>query len=103
MSIDKWAPERCVVFALTSITYHCIILTMKITTKGQVTIPLNLRNRFGLLPNTEVIFTAIEEGVLIKPSKNRRELYKERLAKATGSATVSTTTEGIMRITRDQN
>ena len=76
---------------------------MKITTKGQVTIPRNLRKRFGLLPNTEVVFTAIEEGVLIKPSKSREELYEERLEKATGSATVSTTTDEIMRMTRDQN
>ena len=75
---------------------------MKITTKGQVTIPLNLRKRFGLLPNTEVDFTAIEEGVLIKPSKNRETVYEERLEKASGSATVSITTDEIMRMTRDR-
>ena len=29
---------------------------MKITTKGQVTIPAEVRERLGLLPNTEVEF-----------------------------------------------
>ncbi len=86
-----------------SIPYSCIFLAMKITTKGQVTIPLNLRKRFGLLPNTEVVFTANEEGVLITPSKSREELYEERLSKAIGGATVSITTDEIMRMTRDQN
>lgn len=31
---------------------------MRITTKGQVTIPQELRERFGLLPHTEVEFVA---------------------------------------------
>ncbi|MGB7951920.1 MAG: AbrB/MazE/SpoVT family DNA-binding domain-containing protein [Candidatus Binatia bacterium] len=30
---------------------------MKITSKGQVTIPLEIRQKLGLLPNTEVEFT----------------------------------------------
>lgn len=29
---------------------------MRITAKGQVTIPQEIRKRLGLLPNTEVIF-----------------------------------------------
>lgn len=29
---------------------------MKLTTKGQVTIPLNIREQLGLLPWTEVTF-----------------------------------------------
>jgi AbrB family looped-hinge helix DNA binding protein len=29
---------------------------MQVTTKGQVTIPQEIRNRLGLLPNTEVEF-----------------------------------------------
>ncbi|MHB8868605.1 MAG: AbrB/MazE/SpoVT family DNA-binding domain-containing protein [Thermoleophilia bacterium] len=29
---------------------------MRITTKGQVTIPQDIRERFGLLPHTEVRF-----------------------------------------------
>lgn len=37
---------------------------MHITTKGQVTIPQGIRERLGLLPNTEVEFT-IERGCAV--------------------------------------
>jgi AbrB family looped-hinge helix DNA binding protein len=37
---------------------------MRITSKGQVTIPQEIRERLGLLPNTEVEF-AIERGVAV--------------------------------------
>ena len=40
---------------------------MKITVKGQVTIPLALRERFGLKPGTEVEFVASEAGLQVKP------------------------------------
>ena len=30
--------------------------SMKITSKGQVTIPIHIREQFGLLPDTEVVF-----------------------------------------------
>ena len=41
---------------------------MKLTSKGQVTIPQALREKFGLLPKTEVAFEEAEGGVLIKPA-----------------------------------
>ena len=34
---------------------------MKLTTKGQVTIPLNIRERLGLLPWTEVVFDVVDD------------------------------------------
>ena len=50
---------------------------MRITSKGQVTIPQAIREELGLLPNTEVEF-AIERGVAVLrpirgvPSRARR-------------------------------
>ena len=42
---------------------------MRITSKGQVTIPQDIRERLGLLPNTEVEF-AVERGVaVLRPKK----------------------------------
>ncbi len=38
---------------------------MKLTSKGQVTIPRALRQQFGLHPNAEVTFEAIRRGWLI--------------------------------------
>lgn len=73
---------------------------MKITTKGQVTIPSKLRNQYGLTPDTEVCFEATDKGVLIRPAGNRGEDLERRLSKSTGSATIPITTDEIMRITR---
>ena len=38
---------------------------MRITEKGQVTIPIELRKRYGLLRNTEVEFVANADGIRI--------------------------------------
>ena len=77
-----------------------ILLLMKITTKGQVTIPQRLREQFGLTPDTEVAFEATERGVLIRAAHSREEELDRRLARATGSATVPIGTDEIMRMTR---
>lgn len=39
---------------------------MKIGERGQVTIPKNIRERYGLLPNVEVEFVAENLGVVIR-------------------------------------
>lgn len=39
---------------------------MKLTTKGQVTIPQSIRERLGLLPWTEVEFDVVGESVRIR-------------------------------------
>jgi antitoxin PrlF len=45
---------------------------MKLTIKGQVTIPKQYRQLYGLEPNTEVVFEAAPEGVLIRPAGSER-------------------------------
>ncbi len=40
---------------------------MKITTKGQVTIPQEIREKAGLLPNTEVRFEYVRGKVILIP------------------------------------
>ncbi|MFQ6132712.1 MAG: AbrB/MazE/SpoVT family DNA-binding domain-containing protein [Armatimonadota bacterium] len=39
---------------------------MKVSDRGQVTIPAELRRRYGLLPNVEVEFVATEEGLVLR-------------------------------------
>ena len=39
---------------------------MRISERGQVTIPKPLRDRFGMNPNVEVEITATENGLLIR-------------------------------------
>jgi len=56
---------------------------MRITSKGQVTIPQEIRERAGLLPNTEVQFEYVRGQVILKPlgkpkSKGWRAIEKSR-------------------------
>ena len=61
---------------------------MRITEKGQVTIPVSLRRRYGLQPNVEVEFLAEAEGIRIQkrgtgssnPFRALRGIVKKRLA-----------------------
>jgi AbrB family looped-hinge helix DNA binding protein len=43
---------------------------MKVTQKGQVTIPKRFRDRLLLKTNSKVVFEEKEDGILIKPAKN---------------------------------
>ncbi len=76
---------------------------MKITTKGQVTIPQRFRSKHGLLPNTEVEFLSTEGGVTIRPKRRGSDGVAERLQAARGSATARLSTDEIMRLTRDDS
>ena len=42
---------------------------MRITSKGQVTIPQDIRERFGLLPHTEVEFVAEGDVVVLRKAE----------------------------------
>jgi len=42
---------------------------MRITSKGQVTIPQGIRERLGLLPNTDVEFAVERGAAVIRPKR----------------------------------
>jgi len=75
---------------------------VRITTKGQVTIPLEIRRKAGFLPNTEVDF--ILEGETVRVVKARRRSAPsrgERLVEGlSGKATKGWTTEQLLALTR---
>ena len=74
---------------------------MRLTSKGQVTIPQKLRKQFGLRPRTEVTFEAMDDGVLIRSASTQRvKEMKAAIRKTRGSADAARTTDEIMRITR---
>ncbi len=75
---------------------------MRITSKGQVTIPIEIREKAGLLPDTEVGFAYDGETVRIyRLEKGKREGRGERLVRRLrGRATVPMSTDEIMRLTR---
>ena len=73
---------------------------MKITSKGQVTIPQRLRLKFGLLPNCEVTFDEADGGVVIRPALSKEQAIAQRLRQARGVAAGRATTSEVMRLTR---
>ena len=74
---------------------------MRISTKGQVTVPLAIRERLGLLPGTEVEFEIDGDGAYLRRADglSRGEALVTRIR---GSATVRMTTDEIMALTRGE-
>lgn len=75
---------------------------MRITSKGQVTIPIDIREKAGLLPNTEVVFEFDGTSVRIHPApaSGKESRGSRVLSRLRGSATVQMTTDEIMAVTR---
>ena len=74
---------------------------MRVTTKGQVTIPQSIREKFGISPAVEIDF--IEEKGRIYLVKGKGENIKPRkFQRLRGIATVKMTTEEIMALTRGE-
>ena len=73
---------------------------MRITSKGQVTIPIEVREKAGLLPDTEVEFKITGSTVVLKkvgsPSKRSRDLINRMRRKTT----LKMTTDEILALTR---
>jgi AbrB family looped-hinge helix DNA binding protein len=72
---------------------------MRVTSKGQVTIPQRIRNKLGVHPNTEVEFVEEKDRVYLRKSQ-KGDLPASRFRKLRGVATVSMTTEQILALTR---
>jgi AbrB family looped-hinge helix DNA binding protein len=77
---------------------------MRITAKGQVTIPIEIREKAGLLPGAEVDFELDGEGVrIVRATAPRGETRGQRAVRLLrGSATVRMTTDEIMALTRGE-
>ena len=55
---------------------------MRITSKGQVTIPVQIREKAGLLPGAEVDFELDGEGVrIVKAAASRTETRGQRIVR----------------------
>jgi AbrB family looped-hinge helix DNA binding protein len=74
---------------------------MRITAKGQVTIPIDIRRRLGLQANSEVEFEVVGNAVRIRKRRGRQERGRALIERMRGRGTVRMTTEGILALTRD--
>jgi AbrB family looped-hinge helix DNA binding protein len=78
---------------------------VKITSKGQVTIPKGIRDKFGLLPGTEVEFVVDGGQVTVRKlegGRTRGQEIVEHLRQASGGD-IKLSTEEIMRMTRGED
>lgn len=76
---------------------------MRITSKGQVTIPKKIRDEAGYLPGTEVEFVKDGDAIRIlkAPGRRRGKEFIEHLREAGKNYTM--TTEEVMRLTRGED
>lgn len=78
---------------------------MRVTSKGQVTIPKEIRDEFGLLPGTEVEFVSDGGEIRVRKmaeSRRRGREIADRLRRAPGGD-IPMSTEEIMRLTRGED
>jgi AbrB family looped-hinge helix DNA binding protein len=73
---------------------------MRITSKGQVTIPQDIRERLGLLPQTEVIFELTDDGVILKKAGGQRPRGKAVVEHLRGRGDIQLSTDEILAHTR---
>jgi len=73
---------------------------MQITSKGQVTIPLHIREEMGFLPHTEIDFVTEKGRTYIIKIEKKTQRGKNVIAHLRGTATVHMTTDEIMALTR---
>ena len=77
---------------------------MRINRKGQVTIPIDIRKRLGLLPRTEVRLEVMGNAVLVtrmeSPSTRQEHWTPDRMR---GRATLRMSTDEIMSLTRGED
>lgn len=75
---------------------------MKITSKGQVTIPKEIREELGLLPHTDVEFEVEGDTVrLFKAEEADNRRGRQLIEQMKGTSSSGMSTEDIMELTRN--
>lgn len=73
---------------------------MRVTSKGQVTIPLEIRERLGLQPETEVEFDVVGSTARIRKIAGRPGRGRGIVDRMRGRATTRLSTDEILSLTR---
>jgi len=74
---------------------------MRISSKGQITIPQYIRDQLGLLPNTDITLEINDAGeAIIRKNVHKSNRGKSLINLLTGTASVKMTTDEIMKLTR---
>ena len=75
---------------------------MRITSKGQVTIPVEIREEAGLLPGTEVEFELHRGRAVIKRVEGSHRRGRRLVEAMKGKGAVRMSTDEIMALTRGE-
>ncbi len=78
---------------------------MRITTKGQVTIPIEIRKKLALLPNSEVEFEIVGNAVRIRKVRGVKARWRSGesiVQRLRGRGSVRMTTDAILALTRGE-
>lgn len=76
---------------------------MRITTKGQVTIPRDVREKMGFLPHSEVEFVVEGNIVYLRKEEGAKSRGNKLVERMRGRATVRMSTDEIMALTRGED
>ena len=76
---------------------------MRITSKGQVTIPQAIREKLGLLPNTEVEFSLDKGGARLTTAARPgpRSAVRQPIERVRGTLETGMSTDQLMKLLRD--
>ena len=75
---------------------------MRVTSKGQVTIPVAIRRKYGIAADVEVEWVETDDGPMIRVECETREQRARRIVKKiVGTAIPGVTTDQIMALTRN--
>ena len=75
------------------------MVTVTVTSKGQVTVPKQVRDRLGIKPGSKVDFEVAEDGRAFL----RRVGKRTRFERMRGTATRGLTTDAIMALSRGES
>lgn len=73
---------------------------MRITEKGQITIPQEIREKYGFLPESEIQFVEEKGAVYLLKVPEKKSRGKKLIDQMRNKATVKLSTEQIMKLTR---
>jgi AbrB family looped-hinge helix DNA binding protein len=76
------------------------IPTVRVTEKGQVTIPKDLREQFGIVAGTEVEFVRNRDHIVLRKVSGTPSRGQQLARRLRGRGDVKLTTDEIMALTR---
>jgi antitoxin PrlF len=80
-----------------------VLMAVTVTSKGQVTVPKQVRDRLGIKPGSKVDFEVAEDGRAFLRKVGKRTVKPSRFERMRGTATGGLTTDAIMALSRGES